>query len=82
VSKKGLLFQNWTHQKTRLVRLQKHEKYMKTSEIPPVAFIGGFYKTVVMEYFIHNMNIIETKTSEEQETKMSSTDIGRLNIVC
>jgi len=28
----------------------------------------------VMEYFIHNMNTIETKTSEEQETKMSSTD--------
>jgi len=27
-----------------------------------------------MEYFIHNMNTIETKTSEEQETKMSSMD--------
>jgi len=30
--------------------------------------------TSVMEYFIHNMNTIETKTSEEQETKMSSMD--------
>jgi len=27
-----------------------------------------------MEYFIHNMNTIETKTNEEQETRMSSMD--------
>jgi len=38
---------------------------------------GSFFSAVeesVMEYFIHNMNTIETKISEEQETKMSSTD--------
>jgi len=27
-----------------------------------------------MEYFIHNVNTVETKTNEEQETRMSSMD--------
>jgi len=27
-----------------------------------------------MKYFIHNMNTIETKTNEEQETRTSSMD--------
>jgi len=36
--------------------------------------VNLFTKPTVMEYFIHNMNTIETKTSEEQETKISSTE--------
>jgi len=31
-------------------------------------------REAVMEYFIHNVNTVETKTNEEQETRMSSMD--------